>query len=279
MPEENSNNVVNNQLAPGVNLSGQTGITVTGITVDDNVSEQVSSGGSLPPEKLYSRGWNEGKKSGINNALGKIKDIFGTSDLDELSSLSNQIRSEQAGRKLQPEVEKRLSELEQANKKLSELNNQIKQEQQIYAAIDQSGLQPRNRKIILREFSDRFELKQTDSGELRVYRSGSDIPLTDGKGSPATLIDAITLLASESDTAFLFDPSLSKISHLNTPTNAGKSNLPDGYLLNINNVQALKGTGQYLAALRGEKIDLRAAQDYLQTTASSKGQAVKIFGL
>jgi len=212
--------------------------------------------------KKFSSTWNEAKDSGRNEVLSEIEKVFGTRDLTAIKPAEVvDVKKQQA------QWQEKLSAIESENKTLKENMARTGLENSIKGAFESLNLRPRKSSTAMSEFLNEFEIK-SDNGNQFIFKRGSSVPLTDGRGGAATITDAVKTFAESQENSFLFMSGGGRGGHISDSLTG--SELPKGFLKNPANVDALRKTGQLEKAFRGESVDMEAVKAELQARSTSR---------
>ena len=213
---------------------------------------------------IFSQGYNSGLEKGLERGkkefTDKLTELFGTSDIDKLSEISQKVQ-QPAKTEVPPEITKKLEILSQENQKLQneiEQNriNQIKinNKNKIASAVNRlNPISPQAADMVTDSIFNQFEIK--DNG--KIFKKGEEIPYF--IGNEMATLDGIVNQMKENELNFAFKKT-SGFEHINEGnfksgiTNYKVDPAVDFYKAGFKD--AIKKSGQFELVKEGKPIDL-----------------------
>lgn len=221
--------------------------------------------------KKFSENWNKAREAERRAWTTQLNEKFGVMSLDELAEKisapkPDAKKPDDSDKKVLTEYEQKISELEKMVSSLKSQTEQTRVEAELAQALASLPNPPRKGSVVMREFLDSYEVR-LENGETRVYRRGRDIPETNGEGELAKPLDVLKTWAEQPDNQWLFARGTGNGVNL-SQGRPQTGQLPAGFMKDPANVEALKKTGQFAAAMSGKPVDMTKIKAELNKSAS-----------
>jgi len=211
--------------------------------------------------------WNDGKESGRKAFASELESKLGTSDLGLIAEMITVAKEQQTTGKTQnEELQARVQTLEAEKAQITEQQVKTSLENSVISSFENLRLSPKKTSTALNEFLGEHEIK-----DGKVYPKGSEVPVTDGQGGLASIQQSIQQWSGKPENGFLFDRPGG--GHLEVNPGSNSNELPEGFLRNPQNVEALRRTGELGKAMSGQAVNMAKVNAELKTQQAQKAAA------